>query len=109
MAILCGLYFARRRAVVWIFVFILLGAIALGAGFAIYELEIGAASPDLAIVIGKDTQARVATAESAGAVLALPPGSEIKIVSTRGGWSFAELPNDLQGWIPEKAAERVRL
>jgi tetratricopeptide (TPR) repeat protein len=108
-AILCGLYFARRRAVVWIFAFILLGAIAVGAGFAIYELENGAAGSDVAIVTAKNTQARVATAESAGSVLALPPGSEIKILSTRGGWSFAQLPNDLQGWIPEKGAERVRL
>jgi tetratricopeptide (TPR) repeat protein len=108
-AILCGLYFARRRTVVWIFGLILFGTIALGAGFAIYQLENGTAGPDLAIVTGKNVQARVATAESAGAVLALPAGTEIKILGTRGGWSFAELPNDLQGWIPENGAERVRL
>ena len=108
-AILCGLYFARRRTVVWIFALILFGIIALGAGFTIYQLENGTAGPDLAIVTGKNIQARVATAESAGSVLALPAGSEIKILGTRGGWSFAQLPNDLQGWIPENGAERVRL
>jgi len=41
--------------------------------------------------------------------LALPPGSEVKIVSTRGDWIYAALPNNLRGWIPAKNAERVRL
>jgi hypothetical protein len=42
-------------------------------------------------------------------VLLLPAGSEIKILSTRGDWSYAVLPNDLRGWIPAPSAERVRL
>lgn len=108
-AIFCGLYFARRRAVVWIFALVLSGAIAGAAGFAVYELETGRAGRNLAIVTQKNIQARLATAESAGTVLALPPGSEIKILSTRGEWSYATLPNDLQGWIPATAAELVRL
>ena len=57
----------------------------------------------------KNIQARLATAESAGAVLLLPPGSEVKILSTRGDWCYAALPNDLRGWIPAQSAERVRL
>jgi hypothetical protein len=39
----------------------------------------------------------------------LPPGSEVKILSTRGDWIYAALPNSLRGWIPAKNAERVRL
>lgn len=108
-AILCGLYFARRRPVVWIFALVLSGAISAGAAFAVYELETGSAGRDLAIVTQKNIQARLATAESAGTVLVLPPGSEIKILSTRGEWSYAALPNDLRGWIPAQAAEAVRL
>jgi tetratricopeptide (TPR) repeat protein len=108
-AILCGLYFARRRAVVWIFALVLLGAISAGATFAVYQLETGTAGSDLAIVTKKNIQARLATAESAGTVLLLPAGSEIKILSTRGDWSYAVLPNDLRGWIPAPSAERVRL
>ena len=108
-AILCGLYFARRRAVVWIFAVVLLSAIAVGAAFAAYQLENGTAGANLAIITQKNIHARLATAETAGAVLALPPGSEIKILSTRGDWSYASLPNDLQGWIPAQSAERVRL
>jgi tetratricopeptide (TPR) repeat protein len=108
-AILCGLYFARRRSVVWIFALMLSAAVSAGAALAVYELETGSAGGNLAIVTQKNIQARLATAESAGTVLALPAGSEIKILSTRGEWSYAALPNDLQGWIPAQAAEPVRL
>src|SRR5438552_3767045 len=63
----------------------------------------------LAIVTGKETEARVATADNANRVLALPPGSQIKIVQQRGDWLYATLPNNLNGWIPAKSAELVRL
>jgi tetratricopeptide (TPR) repeat protein len=108
-AIFCGLYFARRRPVVWIFALVLLAVISGAAAFAVYQLETGSAGADLAIVTKKNIQARLATAESAGTVLLLPAGSEIKILSTRGDWSYAALPNDLRGWIPAQSAERVRL
>ncbi len=108
-AIFCGLYFARRKAVVWIFALVLFGAISGAAAFAVYQLETGSAGANLAIVTKKNIQARLATAESAGTVLLLPAGSEIKILSTRGDWSYAALPNDLRGWIPAQSAERVRL
>ena len=109
VAIGLGLYFARRRAVVWIFALVLLGAISAGAVWAIYAFETGSTGANLAIVTKKNVQARLATAESAGTVLLLPAGSEIKILSTRGDWSYAVLPNDLRGWIPAASAERVRL
>jgi tetratricopeptide (TPR) repeat protein len=108
-AILCGLYLAQRRAVVWIFAFLLSAILTAGAAFVLYQLETGRAGQGLAIIIHKNIQARLATAESAGTVLVLPPGSEIKILSTRGDWLYADLPNDLQGWIPAASAERVRL
>jgi len=108
-AIFVGLYFAQRRAIVWIFALVLLGTIAAGAAFVVYQLEAGTSGRALAIVTKKNIQARLATAESAGTVLVLPPGSEVKILSTRGDWSYAALPNDLRGWIPAQSAERVRL
>lgn len=107
--VLAFLLFARRRAVVWIFTLVLLCALGGGAIFAITVFENGRSGRDLAIVTGKKVQARLATAENAGTVLVLPPGSEIKILSTRGEWSYAALPNDLRGWIPAQSAERVRL
>ena len=63
----------------------------------------------LAIVTAKNTDARLATADNSGMVLTLPAGSEIKILSARGDWIYALLPNDLRGWMPAKNAERVRL
>lgn len=98
--------FARRRAVKTTALSIFAFAICVAAVLAIYKvenLERGAA-----IILGKDVQARLATADSAGSVLALPSGSGIRILSTRGDWIYADLPNDLRGWIPAKDAELVR-
>ncbi len=106
---LAALLFMRRRPVVWVFALLLLYAIAGGSAYAVWAFENGRHGRDLAIVTAPQIQARLATAENAGTVLVLPPGSEIKILSTRGAWSYAQLPNDLRGWIPATSAERVRL
>src|SRR6266540_2902156 len=100
-----GLIFARRRsaAIIALLVFSLLVFVI--AILAIYELDHGSKGRALAIVTGKDVQARLATADTANSVLALPPGSEIKILSTRGDWIYATLPNNLRGWIPGKDAQ----
>ena len=79
------------------------------SAFALYRLENGAQGRALAIVTGKDIEARLATADSASSILTLPAGSEIKVLSERGDWVYAALPNDQRGWIPAKAVERVRL
>lgn len=104
-----GLIFARRRsaAVIALLIFSLLVFVI--AILAIYELDHGGKGRALAIVTGKDVQARLATADTANSVLALPPGSEVKILSTRGDWVYAALPNNLRGWIPAQSAEQVQL
>ena len=79
------------------------------AVWAIHTLDNSSKGRALAIVTGNDVQARLATADTANSVLALPAGSEIKILSTRGDWMYAALPNDLRGWIQTKYAEQVRL
>ena len=76
---------------------------------ALYVRENGKHGRALAIVTAKNVQARLATADNAATVLVLPRGSEINILSKRGDWIYATLPNDLRGWIPADAAERVRL
>src|SRR5205085_5913606 len=63
----------------------------------------------LAIVTEDKVEARIATADNANRVLTLPAGSEIKIVSQRGDWIYAALPNNLRGWMPAISAEQVRL
>jgi len=103
------LIFARRRSGAFIAALILCLLVGAGAIYAMYTLERGSNGSALAIVTGKDVQARLATADTANSVLALPPGSEVKILSTRGDWIYAALPNTLRGWIPAKDAEQVRL
>ena len=93
------------KAIATIFLFVLCGA----AVYALYTVENGNHGESLAIVTAKNIDARLATADNANSVLALPAGSEIKILSTRGDWSYAALPNDLRGWIPTRSAELVRL
>jgi tetratricopeptide (TPR) repeat protein len=104
-----GLILARRRSARMIALSILSVSIfALGI-LAIYETENASKGRALAIVTGSDVQARLATADTANSVLALPPGSEIKILSTRGDWVYAALPNNFRGWIPATSTELVRL
>jgi tetratricopeptide (TPR) repeat protein len=106
---IAALVFARRRSSTLITMVIVCLLISGLATYAAYALQTGTNGTDLAIVTGKDVQARLATADTANSVLVLPQGSEIKILSTRGDWIYAALPNDLRGWIPAKDAEQVRL
>jgi tetratricopeptide (TPR) repeat protein len=103
------LLFSRRRSAVLVSLIVLSAIVFAGAGFALYSLEFGSKGEGLAIVTGKKIEARLATADNASSVLALPPGSEIKVLSQRGDWLYAALPNDLRGWIPANAAQRVRM
>jgi hypothetical protein len=103
------LNFARRRSTTLIAISIFCLIVSGVAIYAAYALERGPKGSALAIVTGRDVQARLATADTANSVLALPPGSEVKILSTRGDWIYAALPNNLRGWIPAKDAQQVRL
>lgn len=107
--IVAYLLLAHKRSAAGIAV-VVLGVVICGVSvFAITALEDGASGRALAIVTGKNVTARIATADSAQSVLALPAGSEIKLLSARGDWIYAELPNDQHGWIPASSAERVRM
>ncbi len=96
----------RRRKVLSMTVGLLLTA---GCGLATYKLENGISGQSIAVVVADNTEARVATADSAKSVLTLPPGSEVVILQKRGDWSYAALPNGQRGWISTKAVEKVRL
>jgi tetratricopeptide (TPR) repeat protein len=104
-----AMIFARRRSAALLSLSILCLLVCALAVWAIHTLDNGSEGRGLAIVTGNDVQARLATADTANSVLALPPGSEIKILSTRGDWMYAALPNDLHGWIQTKNVEQVRL
>ncbi|MEP7014656.1 MAG: tetratricopeptide repeat protein [Verrucomicrobiota bacterium] len=104
---IAGLVFARRRSTGAIMLSTLSFAFLAVALFAAYKID--NESKGLGIVTGKDVTARLATADNASTVLVLPAGSEIKILSIRGDWTYAALPNDQRGWIRSKDAESVRL
>jgi hypothetical protein len=107
---LAALVFTRRRLRATLTLLLVTLLISAGGIVATWQLERGGSEGSaLAVVTGKDVQARLATADTANSILALPPGSEVKILSTRGDWIYAALPNNLRGWIPAKNAERVRL
>ena len=106
---LAVLVFTRRRSRATLTLLLVMLLISAGGIVATWQLERGSEGSALAVVTGKDVQARLATADTANSVLALPSGSEVKILSTRGDWIYAALPNNLRGWIPAKNAEQVRL
>jgi len=104
-----ALIFARRRSARLIALSILSFSVCALAILATYEIDRGSKGRALAIITGDNVQARLATADTANSVLALPPGSEIQMLNTRGDWVYAALPNNLRGWIPAKSTELVRL
>jgi tetratricopeptide (TPR) repeat protein len=101
--------FGRRRSRSAIALSILSLSIFAVAVLAVYQLSHGKNGHGLAIITGENVEARLATADNANRVLTLPAGSEIKIVSQRGDWIYAALPNDLRGWMPANSAEQVRM
>lgn len=103
------LIFNQRRRRSLIALSILSFSIFALAVFAAWELSRGKNGAGWAIVITENADARLATADNANRVLSLPAGSEIQILSERGDWIYAALPNNLRGWLPSKSAEQVRL
>lgn len=101
------LIFNRRRSAIALLI-LSLSIFAISV-VATYQLSHGRNGGGLAIVTGDNVEARLATADNANRVLTLPPGSEIQIVSRRGDWIYAALPNNLHGWMPANSAEQVRL
>lgn len=94
---LTHLFYSRRRSAAFIAFIVFTIAVFAGAVYALYSLETGSKGKTLAIVTGKNIEARLATADNASSVLALPAGSEIKVLSQRGDWIYAALPNNLRG------------
>ena len=99
--------FYRRR---WTMALSILSILVLALSVtAIWQLNQGRDGRALAIVIKDNVDARLATADTANRVLTLPAGSEIRVLSHRGDWIYAALPNNLRGWLPASSAEQVRM
>ena len=100
--------FGRRRSGGAIALSVLSSSIFVITMVATYQLSHGKNGRGLAVVTGDKVEARLATADNANRVLTLPAGSEVQVVSQRGDWIYAALPNNLHGWIPANGAEQVR-
>jgi tetratricopeptide (TPR) repeat protein len=82
---------------------------ALSLAYFLMALEHGAKGRALAVVTGNDIRARLATADTAASVMALPAGSEVRVAQERGDWVYVDLPDNQRGWIPAKSIELVRM
>ena len=96
-----------RRSTLAMVVTVLAFAVTLLSVFVVYRLETTRRA--IAIVTAPELQARLATADNAGSILQLPSGSEVQVLSRRGDWVYALLPNNLRGWLPASSVEQVRL
>lgn len=57
---------------------------------------------DVFVVIKEDAKAFTAASTTAGTVIDLPPGSQIRLHEKRGAWSYVEIPSvpdNLRGWV----------
>ena len=57
---------------------------------------------DIAIVTAKDNRAYTAATRTSGTVVDLPPGSQVRLLETRGAWAYVEIPDPiepLRGWV----------
>lgn len=97
----------RQRSIIPLFIAVLGCVVAIGSIVLAYQIE--SSRRNLAVVTGSEVRARLATADNASSVLQLPPGSEVQILSHRGDWVYAALPNNLRGWLPSSSVESIRL
>ena len=85
------------------------GAMILGGVILIVGISGAALRPkgeervkDMWIVTTPGTKAYTAASTTAGTVIDLPPGSQIRLLEKRGAWSYIEIPGQpdhLRGWI----------
>lgn len=106
---LAAFIFSRRRSARVMALSVFAWSIFALLVIAVFWIDNGSKGRALAIITGSGVEARLATADNANSVLALPSGSEVKIASQRGDWVYATLPNNLRGWIPAKSVEIVQL
>jgi len=97
----------RRRSIIPLAIAVLGCLVAIASIALAYQIE--SSRKNLAVVTGSEIRARLATADNASSVLQLPPGSEVQILSRRGDWVYAALPNNLRGWLPNSSVEPIRL
>lgn len=99
--------FARRRSAAgWVLFGLALPCFATFLGLAVW-LGDGRRSPERAVVLKDQSPVRYAPADSAKVIVRLPVGEEVRVLSERGAWTYAQLPDGVLGWLPADGVERI--
>jgi hypothetical protein len=72
------------------------------ATFAAVRPAPGDRVKDVMVVTARDVRAYTAATVTAGDVITIPPGSQVRLLEKRGAWSYVEIPRreeNLRGWI----------
>lgn len=69
---------------------------------------LGVKDQALGIIIAQEAVSRLAPTGSVGEVEKLPAGSQVRILSVRGAWTYCELPGGVRGWVPNETVKPVR-
>lgn len=85
------------------------GLSTLGLALAVPASALAAVRPagaarvkDVSVVTQPDARAYTAATVTAGSVIDLPPGSQVRILEERGAWLYVEIPSNpenLRGWV----------
>ena len=103
-----GLAIFRRRARAQGAILAVAGAVccALFAGI-IYWLDGGLKSAQRAVVLADGAPALYAPADNAKAIVRLPVGGEVHILSEQGPWEYVQLGDGTRGWMSAEKLGRV--
>jgi len=72
------------------------------ATFAAIRPEPGERLKDVMVVTARDVNAYTAATVTSGNVIALPPGSQVRLLEKRGAWSYVDIPSGdehVRGWV----------
>jgi tetratricopeptide (TPR) repeat protein len=105
VACLAGLALGKSRSSLGLFA-CALGLVTGYAALGIWHLERGRS---VAIITAPSLPARLAPADAAGVVETLNAGSQVRVLSERGEWTYCELPGNRRGWVPAGQLEEVRI
>lgn len=93
-----------RRGTGWVIALSILGFLVAvpAATFAALRVPGPERVQDINVVVLPEVQAYTAATVTAGSVIDLPPGSQVRLLERRGAWAYVEIPNEpehLRGWV----------
>ncbi len=101
-----GVLTRRRRLAGWLMVGMMLPVFASCTAVLLW-LGQGRKSPERAIILKDQTPAHYAPADSAKVITKLPVGDEVRVLSERGAWVYAQLPDGARAWVLADTVERI--